>query len=57
MPTPIFQVFESGGTTVATSHSFGQVKAGNESAVYTVCDVLSTIIHDGSGHTRTSYSA
>ena len=36
MPTPIFQVYESGGTTVATSHSFGQVKAGNDSAVYTV---------------------
>lgn len=36
MATPIFQVYESGGTTVATSHSFGQVKAGNESADYTV---------------------
>ena len=36
MATPIFQVYESGGTTVATSHSFGQVKAGNESAEYTV---------------------
>ena len=36
MLTPIFQVYESGGTTVATSHSFGQVKAGNDSAVYTV---------------------
>ena len=36
MATPIFQVYESCGTTVATSHSFGQVKAGNESAEYTV---------------------
>lgn len=36
MATPIFQVYESGGTTVATSHSFGQVKAGNDSAEYTV---------------------
>ena len=36
MSTPVFQVYESGGSTVATSHSFGQVKAGNESAEYEV---------------------
>lgn len=36
MSIPVFAVYENTDTTVESSHSFGQVKASNTSAVYNV---------------------